>query len=197
MRNPWPTFLLVIAGSLSSAAAPAGLQLPAFPQPAFVLDGGRPQETSSTRLMRDMFRGGVRGMERFEAADTDYGLLRSDTVGLFAAWLEKTCQAVGCDLAQMRARVYDAGTFARLLEVSAALAVLQNTDKRTAPLAVPIGLLLCKRDVAWGELKRDGTTDAYIVFGTDAGILVYDPPTRQLVNLADFPNKDGVVRIRF
>ena len=49
----------------------------------------------------------------------------------------------------------------------------------------------------WPQIPADGTTDAYVLFATDTGILVYDPPTRQLTNLADFPNKASISRIRF
>jgi hypothetical protein len=36
-----------------------------------------------------------------------------------------------------------------------------------------------------------------VLFATDTGILVYDPPTRQLTALADFPNKASISHIRF
>ena len=194
MRRALLGFLLVMTG-LKAAPAPAVVQLPAFPLPAFVEEGGSPTEISSARLLRELFRGGVRVANNFEAVDSDYALLRSDNTRAFAAWLERTCRELGFDLLQMRAGVYDPGTFARLLEVSASLAVLRKSD--SAALAIPIGLLVCKREVAWGELKHDGALDGYILFATEVGILVYDPPTRQLTNLAEFPNKAGILRIRF
>ena len=84
--------------------------------------------------------------------------------------------------------------FARLLGVATSLAALRQGD---ITLAMPIGVLTCRRDTAWGDLPGDGEEDAYVIFATDAGILVYDPPTRQLAPLADFPNKAHISRIRF
>jgi hypothetical protein len=194
MRRALLLFCLVMSG-LRAATPAAELKLPSCPVPIFVEEGGSLKEISSTRLLRELFRGGVRNSEQFETVDQDYALLRSDNVSRFAAWLETSCKGLGFDLLQLRARVYDGGTFSRLLEVSASLAALQIKGHRA--VAVPIGLMTCKRDAAWGELKRDGALDAYIIFATEAGILVYDPPTRQLVNLADFPNKAGIVRLRF
>jgi hypothetical protein len=184
-----------VALACDAEAAPAPLQLPAFPTPAFVQQGGVPLEISPVRLLRELMRGGVRIGDQFETSDRDYGLLRQDNVGVFAAWLEKACEGLEIDLPRMRRLAYDGGAFSRLLGVSVSLGALQNKEAGT--LAVPIGLLVCKRDAPWGELKRDGALDAYIIFATDAGILVYDPPTRQLVNLTDFPNKSGIVRVRF
>jgi hypothetical protein len=192
-RRVLALFLIV---SATRAASPSGeLRLPPFPVATFVEEGGRAKETDSTRLLREIFRGGVRIGDQFDTADTDYGLLRQGSVERFAAWLETACQGFGIDLLKSRSRIYDAATFSRLLEVSTSLAALR--DKNARPLAVPIGLLLCKRDAAWGELKSDGTMDSYILFATEVGIQVYDPPTRQLAKLADYPNKAGILRIRF
>lgn len=185
--------LLAISGVVA-AAATGGLQLPAFPLPVLVRDGSMPKEFSSTRLLREVHRGGVHGSENFEASDADYALLKGNALGSLAAWLETVCRAVDFDLLQARARGYDGTVFARLLTVGTSLAALREKD---VTLAMPIGVLTCKRAAPWGDLPADGADDAYIVFATDEGILVYDPPSRQLTPLADFPNKANIMRIRF
>src|SRR4051812_37428043 len=194
MKRSGLAFLMVGFGVVVQRAAP-DLRLPAFPRPALVEEGGRAKEVTIVRLQRDLFREGVHPTDEFETLDSEYGLLRNDSVGQFAAWLETVCQGFGLNLLQMRNGAYDATTFSRLLEMAASLGALQEKNPRQ--LAIPIGLLVCKRNAEWGALKRDGALDAYILFATDAGILVYDPPTRQLANLADFPNKAGILRIRF
>ncbi len=189
-------FALLWIGSMlgASAAATGGLRLPAFPLPALVREGGPPKEFSSTRLLREVQRGGVHGSDNFEASDADYALLRGDSLGVLAAWLETACRAVDFDLLQARTRGYDGTVFARLLAVGTSLAALRQNE---ITLAMPIGVVTCLRAAPWGELPGDGTEDAYVVFATDTGILVYDPPTRQLSPLADFPNKGRITRIRF
>jgi len=193
----WRAGFIVLVGLATAdgyAAKPATLQLPAFPLPALVREGGPAKEISSMRLLRELYKSGVKPAENFETVDSDYALLRGDALGNLGAWLEATCQAVGFDLPQARARAYDGVVFARLLSVATSLAVLRQSD---TPLAMPIGVLVCRRDAAWGELPGDGNGDAYVLFATDAGLLVYDPPTGQLTPLADFPNKDHISRIRF
>jgi hypothetical protein len=186
--------LFVTALIAHASTAPANLQLPAFPLPVLVRDGGPPKEFSSNRLLRELHRGGVHNSESFEAFDNDYALLRGDSLGTLAAWLESACQTVGYDLLHARTQAYDGAVFARLLSVATSLAALRE---RGINLAMPIGVLICQRARAWGELPADGSTDAYVLFATDTGILVYDPPTRQLTGLADFPNKASISRIRF
>ena len=186
--------LLFLAAGLGPAAAPASLQLPAFPLPALVRDGGPPKEFSPVRLLRELHRGGVHGSDNFETSDGDYALLRSDSLGTLAAWLEAACQSVGFDLLQARARDYDGAVFSRLLAVATSIAALRERD---ITLGMPIGVLVCHRDTVWGDLPADGADDAYVLFATDTGMLVYDPPTRQLTPLADFPNKARISRIRF
>jgi hypothetical protein len=168
--------------------------LPAFPVPALVRDGGPPKEISSMRLLRDLYRGGVKASDNFEAVDADYALLRGESLGNLAAWLESACKSVGVELRLARTGTYDGVVFARLLAVGTSLAALREKDIR---LAMPIGVLICQRDAAWGELPGDGAEDAYVIFATDSGMLVYDPPTRQLAALSDFPNKARISRIRF
>jgi len=187
----------LIAGLLGAgglAAAPANFTLPAFPVPALVRDGGPVKEISSLRLMRDLFKGGVKATDNFEASDVDYALLRVDSLGNLAGWLETACKAVGLELPQARARAYDGVAFSRLLSVGTSLGALRESEIK---LAMPVGVLVCRRDVVWGDLPADGADDAYVIFATDTGILVYDPPTRQLAALADFPNKARISRIRF
>jgi len=175
-------------------AATNNFQLPAFPLPALVSDGGSPAEISSMRLLRELHRAGLSGFDHFDTADSDYVLFRSDSLGVLAAWLETVCTAVNFDIRTARTRAYDGTVFARLLDVATSLAEL-HTDHRA--LAMPVGILICQRAAAWGELPADGASDVYVVFATEDGILVYDPPTRQLVSLADFPNKAKIVQIRF
>jgi len=187
----------LIAGLLGAgglAAAPANFTLPTFPVPVLVRDGGPLKEISALRLMRDLFKGGVKATDNFEASDVDYALLRGDSLGNLAGWLETACKSVGLELPQARARAYDGVVFSRLLSVGTSLGALRESEIK---LAMPVGVLICRRDVAWGDLPADGADDAYVIFATDTGILVYDPPTRQLATLADFPNKARISRIRF
>ena len=186
--------LALFACAHGSSSASEGFKLPAFPLPALVRESGVPKEMSSVRLLRELHRGGVHGSDNLETSDSDYALLRGDSLGNLAAWLESACLAVDANLLQARTRSYDGSIFPRLLSVATSLAVLRQGD---IPLAMPIGVLICQRHSAWGDLPGDGATDAYVVFVTDNGMLVYDPPTRQLTNLADFPNKSHISRIRF
>jgi hypothetical protein len=186
--------LLGLAAGLGAAVAPGSLQLPGFPLPVLVREGGAPKEFGATRLLRELHRGGLHGFDNFETMDADYALLRSDSLGNLAAWLESACGAVDYDLPKARAKGYDGAVFARLLGVATSLAALRQSD---ITLAIPIGVMTCRRDTAWGDLPGDGAEDAYVIFATDTGILVYDPPTRQLVPLAEFPNKANISRIRF
>jgi len=185
---------LFLAAMPPAFAGPAGFQLPAFPMPPLVSEGGSPKEFSSVRLMREFHRSGVRTSENFETMDTDYALIKVGSMGHLAAWLETACKAVDLDLLQARERNYDGTTFGRLLSVATSLAALRQRD---ITLAMPIGVLTCLRGEAWGDLPADGAEDAYIVFVTDEGIFVYDPPTRQLAPLAEFPNKTRIKHIRF
>ena len=194
MRRVLAVWLGITFGSVAYAAPAGGLQLPAFPLPVLVRDGGPPKEFSAARIMREFHRGGVHVAENFETVDADYALLRGNGLGNLAAWLESACKAVDFDLLQARTRGYDGTIFARLLSVATSLATLRQSD---VALAMPIGVLTCQRSEKWGDLPADGSADAYVVFATDDGILVYDPPTRQLATLADFPNKTHITHVRF
>jgi len=186
--------VFLLGASAFGATAPGSLQLPAFPLPSLVRDGGVPKEFSAMRLLRELHRGGVHGSGNFETLDAEYALLRDDGLGTLAAWLESACRAINYDVLQARSRAYDGTVFARLLGVATSLAALRQND---VTLAMPIGVLTCQRQKAWGDLPADGAEDAYVIFATDMGMFVYDPPTRQLTPLADFPNKAGISHIRF
>ena len=179
--------LLLLAANVAMAAEK--FQLPAFPVPALASS-----DMSSVRLLRAFHQAGLSGHEWLETADADYALLRSDSLTTLTAWLDATCLALNYDLSRARARNYDGTVFARLLEVAASLATLQG---RHRALAIPIGILACQRVKAWGQLPGDGAKDVYVIFVTDNGMIVYDPPTRQMVALGDFPNKGRISQIRF
>jgi len=163
-------------------------------RPGLVADGGAPAEVGSIHLLRELHKAGLHGFDHFETSDNDYALFRSDSLGILAAWLEAVCAAIEFDLSHARVRAYDGTVFARLLDMATSLAELQAHQR---DLAMPIGVIVCQRAVAWGELPADGTPDAYVIFATNDGMLVYDPPTRQLISLADFPNKAKILQIRF
>ncbi len=194
MRRFFTSLAAFLLAASYAFAESAEMKLPAFPVPALVLDGGPPREVSSVRLLRELHRGGLHGFQHFETSDSDYALFRSDSLGKLGAWLESACNSVGFDLLQARKRNYDGTVFARLLDVSTSLAALR--DKRLS-LAMPVGVLVCQRAEAWGDLPADRAEDAYVVFVTEAGMLIYDPPTRQLTSLGDFPNKATILKIRF
>jgi hypothetical protein len=187
--------MMLLSLAMHARAGAAGrLELPAFPLPALVHEAGATVEVTPTRLLRELHRSGVHGLDDLETMDADYGLLRHDSLGVLAAWLEAACRAVGFELTAARRQPYDGTALARLLTVATGLASLQKEEQ---PLAVPIGTLVCERRAAWGELPGDGAQDAYVIFATEAGMVVYDPPTRQLTPLAEFPNREKIVRIRF
>lgn len=184
---------LLLASPLLAAPAEE-VRLPAFPKPPLVRNGGVPKSVTSLRLLRDLQKGGVRGLDRFDAVDGDYALFRGDSLGGLAAWLEAACKALEYDLGVARTRHYDGAVFARLLNMATSLASLRE---ESIGLAMPIGVLACRREKPWGDLPGDGKDEAYVIFETDAGMLVYDPPTRQLAPLAEFPNRDAVVKVWF
>ena len=175
-------------------AAPDKLRLPDFPVPALVMEDGSPREMNPIRLLRELQSSGFRGYKRLETMDYDYAVLRSDALDELSAWLEAACQAVGFDLINAPRDNYDGTVFVRLLSVSTSLASLRE---RGNALAIPIGVLVCRRAKPWGNVPGDGIDEAYVIFATEDGMLVYDPPTRQLIRLGDFPNRDDIVQIRF
>lgn len=185
--------LLACLFTTAVRAADATLQLPPFPRADIVVQNGLPKEISSTRLLRELHKGGLTGFGNLETMDADYVLLRKDTLGPLAAWLEATCTAVGFDLPGARKASYDGTVFGRLTSVGAAL----GRGAAETKLALPIGLAFCRRQEAWGDVPGDRASDAYILLATEGGILVYDPPTRQFSTLVDFPNRKNITRVRF
>lgn len=186
MRAAFSLVLLALAPMVVVAADT--FQLPAFPVPALGA------EVSSIRLLRELHHAGLRGFDRLETADADYALLPGRSLISITAWLDTACAALNFDLPRARARSYDGTVFSRILEVATSLGVLQHGSR---PLAIPIGFLACQRAKAWGQLPGDGTKDVFVVFATETGMIVYDPPTRQICPLGDFPNKATISRIRF
>lgn len=184
----------LLSGLGARAAAPDVLAMPDFPAPPLSLDRkGRPAETSAMGLLRNLHSAGVRALDNFEAVDSDYAVLASDSLARLTTWLEAACTGVGVDLAQARTGQYDGGVYARLLGVATSIAASRD---RKGKLAIPVGVLICKRTQPWGAVPGDGNRDAYVLFATEVGLMVYDPPSRQLSTLGDFPNKLEVLRVR-
>lgn len=185
--------LLLLATACALPAAPGEMALPAFPRPPLA---DTPKPMGSVRLVRELQRAGVRGWDILDASDGDYAIFRDDGLGGLAAWLETACRSLDVNVARARAAedAYNGAVFARLLNVATSLASLRDG---AIDMAMPIGALYCHRGSAWGDLPADGRADAYVVFITDAGMMVYDPPTRQLSRLADFPNRGRVSRVSF
>jgi hypothetical protein len=188
----WKTSLFVLIAA--AAVAADQINLPGFPLPEFARDKhGNPMEMGFMGLYRELQKGGVRDWQQIEAVDSDYTVIASSSMGLLSAWLETTCQSVGLDLPQARTGAYDGSVYARLLTVATGIAA---TRQSTAPLAMPLGVMICIRRHSWGVLPGDGQRDAYVIVATERGFLVYDPPTRQMAPLAEFPNNSEVLRIR-
>lgn len=179
---------LATIAAANSAAAPDSFHLPAFPTPTLGA------EVTSVRLLRELHKAGLRGFERLETSDADYALIGDNSLSVLSSWLEAVCQSIAFDLRRARSGHYDGTVFARLLNVATSAGALQD---RPRALAVPIGVALCPREKPWGELPGDGATDVYVIVATEGGMMVYDPPTRQLTSLADFPNKAKILEIRF
>ncbi len=188
--------ILLLAGlPLGAAAARPGLQFPEFPAPVLVQDQfGTTKKIGLLYVLRGLHESGVRGYEDLDLVDAEYAVLHSDSLPSLAAWLEVACRSVGANVRLARQGPYDGMTYARLLEVGASLAALRE---RELALAIPIGVIICQRRRAWGSLPADGERDAYILIATERGLLIYDPPTRQLCALADYPNNSTVLKIQF
>ena len=186
--------LVLLSIATAFGAAPDTFQLPALPLPAFAAEDGMTAEVTSIRLLRELHRAGLRGFDRLETTDTDYVLLRSDSLENLTGWLDATCAALDYDLRQARVRSYDGTVFARVIDVATSLGALQE---RHRSLAIPIGVVVCQRALAWGQLPADNARDVYVIFATENGMIVYDPPTRQQSALVDFPNKATISQIRF
>lgn len=184
---------LAVASTLAGAA-PA-LSLPRFPSPALVQDDyGEARSMGFLTFLRQVRSAGVRGVDDIEFVDSEYAVLQSASLSTLAAWLESASRCVGVDLPRARLGSYDGLEYARLLQVATSLAILRERGRN---LAIPIGVLLCNRRHDWGDLAGDGDRDAYMVIATERGLLVYDPPTRQLSELSKFPNHDEIFKIQF
>ncbi len=180
---------------LPAVAADPLVEMPDFPLPAFAMDdAGRPQEMGMIRIVRGLQKGGVTNMENLVAVDNQYAVISSDCLPMLSAWLEMVSQSIGIDLKRVRTQTYDGGVYGQLLEVATTIATVRQTDYG---LAVPIGVMTCKRSSTWGSLPGDGKRDAYLLIATDQGFLVYDPPTEQAALLANYPNHSGILKIQF
>ncbi len=189
--------ILIASGflALGSSASVQELRMPQFPMPELVTDDfGATKQIGFLKFLHELQKSGVQGLDDVEFLDSSYAVLKSDCLPVLAAWLEAACRSVGVELPLARKGPYDGTVFARLLEVGASLAAVREHGK---PLAMPIGLMICKRQHDWGDLGGDGQVDAYVLMETDRGLLVYDPPTRQLVELSQFPNTVDILRIQF
>ncbi len=194
MRSPWRFVLLALFPLLAAGDRPS-LLLPQLPPPQLVQDKfGAVRRIGLLWFMRGLQEGGVRGYEDLDLVDAEYVVIDSRSLPTLAAWLEAACRSVGADVRQARQGPYDGMIYSRLLEVGASLSSLRERD---TPLAMPIGVIICERRRAWGAVPGDGARDAYILIATERGLLIYDPPTRQLCPLADYPNNSTVFKIQF
>ena len=193
MKHPLSVLFFGLAGPLLGAGP--SLRLPKFPLPALVQnDFGETRRVGFLHFLVELQNGGVAKLDDIEFVDENYALIKSASLAMLAAWLEATCSCIGVELRQARAGQYDGMVYARLLEIATSLAEMREHGE---PLAIPIGVLICKRRQAWGDLPGDGQRDAYILIATERGLLVYDPPTRQLSALSQFPNNSDVFKIQF
>jgi hypothetical protein len=190
-------FLLAIlmGAPFSIGGAELSFLLPSFPAPSLVLNQfGEAKSIGFLSFLRQLQNGGVSGADDVDMVDESYAVLKSDSLTTLAAWLESACRCVGVDLTQARQGAYDGMVYARLLEVGTSLAELRAASRA---LAIPIGVVICRRRQAWGDIPGDGARDAYLLIATERGLLVYDPPTRQLAELSDFPNNSEVFKVQF
>lgn len=187
--------LLTVAPVLYSSDRDSPFTMPTFPMPKLAHDRyGETRRIGFLGFMRELNAGGVHTVDDVDFFDSDYAVIESESLPTMAAWLETTCHSVGLDLPSARSGAYDGTVFARLLEVGTTLAAVRDNGKA---LAMPIGVMICKRRQTWGTLPGDGGRDAYVLIETDRGLLVYDPPTRQIVGLSQFPNTADILTIQF
>jgi hypothetical protein len=197
MHRGFPLALLAASLALFPSAQAAGnpFLIREFPMPKLAKDDfGQPRRIGFLGFLRELNAGGVHGVDDVDFLDSDYAVIDSSSLPLLAAWLEATCHSVGLDLQTARSGPFDGTVTARLLETSATLASVRSGG---ASLAMPIGTLICRRHRPWGSLPGDDNRDAYALVVTDRGLLVYDPPTRQLVKLSQFPNSADILNIQF
>jgi len=196
MRRLLPMAVLLLAVWAPRAGGRAtGFSMPFFPLPKLARDEfGQARRIGFLSFLRELHSGGVRRTEEVDFLDNDYGVIENDSLPLLAAWLESTCRSVGFRLNEARRGSYDGTVAARLLEIGASLAAARGPD---SGLAMPIGIVICTRRNEWGALPADGGRDAYALIVTDQGLMIYDPPTRQLVGLSQFPNSAEILNIQF
>lgn len=195
MRGALP-LLVFLALPLAARDPAADFRMPGFPMPKLAADdGGSPKRFGLLRFMRELYAGGVanEAVSDLNLLDDDYAVIERSSLPRLAGWLEGTCQAVGFALPAARGGPYDGTVLARLLETGASLAAMREK----AQLAMPIGIIICTRVKPWGSLPGDGQRDAYALIETDQGLQVYDPPSRQLAPLAEFPNASSIATIQF
>jgi hypothetical protein len=200
MRPPLPFPAIVLAVLLAlpwprTAAGGPSFSMPVFPLPVLVRDQfGQAKRIGFLTFLRALNAGGVRSVDDVDFLDSDYAMIESSSLPLLAAWLEATCASVGLNLPEARLGAYDGSVAARLMGIGATLA---GVRAKATGLAMPIGLVICARGNKWGSLPDDRSRDAYALIATEKGLMVYDPPTRQLVGLADFPNTAEILNIQF
>lgn len=189
--------LLLLAGPLAARDPGAtGFRLPGFPMPKLAADDvGTPRRFGLLRFMRELYAGGVANetVSDLNLLDDDYAVIDRSSLPGLAGWLEATCQAVDFNLPGARSGHYDGTVLGRLLQTGASLAAVRENTQ----LAMPIGIIICTRAKPWGSLPGDGRRDAYALIATEQGLQVYDPPSRQLAPLADFPNVPTIATIQF
>jgi len=171
--------------------------MPVFQMPKLAEDQfGQTKRIGLLSFMRQLYSGGVTGhsVDDLSLLDTDYAVIDSRSLPFLAAWLEATCRAVAYNLNEARQGTYDGTVAARLLEIGTTLAAVRAG---TGGLAMPIGFLICIRHKQWGSLPGDDARDAYALIATERGLEVYDPPTRQIVGLSQFPNTADILNIQF
>jgi hypothetical protein len=194
-RRPGLLLLLLLAPLAAARTAAPRLDLPGFPRPALVQNEyGETKTIGFLHFLHQLQDGGVQELDDVDFLDENYAELTSASLPTLAAWLEAACHSVGVELQQSRRHHYDGMAYAQLLEVATSLAAAREIKEH---LAMPIGVLICKRRQPWGDLPGDGARDAYLLIATERGLLVYDPPTRQLSLLTDFPNSSDVYKIQF
>jgi ligand-binding sensor domain-containing protein len=182
---------------LRAAAPEPNFDMPAFPMPKLAEDQyGQNKRMGMMSLTRQLYSGGISDhtIDDLSLLDSDYAVIDSRSIPVLAAWLEATCQAVEFKLSDARQKAYDGTVAARLLGIGATLAALRWDS---SGLAMPIGILVCVRRQPWGSLPADKGRDAYALIATERGLEVYDPPTRQIVELSRFPNTADILNIVF
>ncbi len=77
------------------------------------------------------------------------------------------------------------------------LANLSVSKRYNVKASVLIGLVVANSDNPWGKIPADGKYRQYVIGLTEDGSVIYDIPTRQIIDGNDFPNKDSMTGIMF